>query len=183
MNIRVEWFSFFAIFENGHESDTAHSIKMLCQIPHMYSINIQSQTPHIKETCWVRLCIYSNWMRPVKHMLQYRYWSTCCSRKSHLKHVQWLWEYLYPSYGYHHIYCTLGWSNFHLFFDFRKRAHCNWLAIFLQKNSEFSTCACSSNFFIFKKSQETLKKNIFWGKFAETFILHEKTIDKNKIQT
>ena len=93
------------------------------------------------------------------------------------------WEYLYPSYGYHHIYCTLGWSNFHLFFDFRKRAHCYWLAIFLQKNCEFSTCA-QQQIFYFKKITRDLEKKYFFGEICRNLLhLAWKNNWQNKIQT
>ena len=69
---------------------------------------------------------------------------------------------------------------FSLFCDFRKRAHCYRLAIFLwfqfQKIGEF----WRQNFH-FQKITGTLKMNIFF-KLAWTFLLHHRPIAKTRIQ-
>ena len=71
-----------------------------------------------------------------------------------------------------------------IFYDFWKWANCYRLAIFLwvkfQKNQQILPRARQS-YYIFKKITGTLKMNIFDWKFAETFLIHQRTIVKIKI--
>ena len=83
----------------------------------------------------------------------------------------------------------VGWSDF-LFYFFQKLAHCYWLAIFLwvqfQKIGKFCqvrTPRTRRNFFAFLKNHRDLENEYFFFFFAGTFILHQRTIVKNKIQT
>ena len=71
---------------------------------------------------------------------------------------------------------------FSTFFDFWKPAHFCWSDIFLgtqfQKISNFGGARAK---FLFSKNHRDLKNKIFFWKFAETFLIHQRTISKNKI--
>ena len=54
----------------------------------------------------------------------------------------------------------------------------------IQKNQRFRPSARASHTqqsFHFQKIAGALNMNIFWGKFAESFLIHQRTIVKNKI--
>ena len=61
---------------------------------------------------------------------------------------------------------TVGWSDFHFFWNFWKRAHCYRLAIFVwvqfKKFSEFCRVRTRRKIFIFKKSQGPWKLIFFF---------------------
>ena len=86
-----------------------------------------------------------------------------------------------------HADYTVGWSDLALFLDFRKPTHFCWSSIFLgtqfQKYRQFWPSARTTHprpSFHFQKITATLKIIIFW-KFGNTFLINQRTIDKNKI--
>ena len=88
-----------------------------------------------------------------------------------------------------HFCCTLGWSDLALFYDFRKATRFCWSGILFRrsipKNRQILPRARASHArqsFNFKKIAGALiKYEFFVWKFAESFLIHQRTIANKKI--
>ena len=83
------------------------------------------------------------------------------------------------------LYCAVGWSDLALFCDFRTATRFCWSGIFLggqlKKNRQISRPVRVQSFH-FQKFAGALFMNIFVWKFAESFLIHKRTIANNKIR-
>ena len=85
------------------------------------------------------------------------------------------------------VHCTVGWSDLTFFCNFRKATRFCWSGIFLggqfQKSANFATCAShAQQSFHFQKTAGTLKMNFCCWKFAESFLIYQRSIAKRKFE-
>ena len=88
-----------------------------------------------------------------------------------------------------YMYSRVEW--FSTFLDFRKRIHTFLLIKYIFRNSipkklQIRPRASASHgrqSFHFQKITGPLKIKIYFWKFVDTFLIHQKTIDKNKIRS